>query len=338
VRVYLTGGSGLLGSHLAERLRERGDEVVCLLRADSDDRFLRRIGCTTLVGDVRAGAGSLEAGMRGVDAVVHTAALVYAGLPWPRLRAVNVEGTRHVLDAATSAGVQRLVHVSSVAVYGGASGPVDESTPTDTPIAAGNLYARSKRAAEAEARAVAARSDADLTVVRPAALYGERDRMLAPRLARLLAWPVVPLLGDGGNTVAVVYAGNAADAVVRILTGPGNGVYDVGMDHPLTQRGLVEGMARALGRRPRLLQVPGLLVRSGARLGAALGLTVPGAGDLTMERVARLSLGDNPFGSARMRGMLGWSAPFTHEEGLARTAAWLAEDETSGRGPGRGKP
>src|SRR5690606_35256876 len=77
MRIYLTGGSGLLGSHLAQRLRERGDDVVCLQRAGSDARFLKRIGCRILEGDVRDGADLLRPGMKDVEAVVHAAALVY---------------------------------------------------------------------------------------------------------------------------------------------------------------------------------------------------------------------------------------------------------------------
>ena len=325
MKVYLTGGSGLLGSHVAERLRAVGEEVLCLQRAGSDTSFLEGVGCRIVRGDVRDGPRALAPGMAGVDVVVHGAGLVYVGGPWPKLRAVNVEGTTHLLAAAAEAGVGRAVHVSSVAVYGGHPGPVDEDTRTDTPIPPGDLYARSKREAEAAARAVERESGMGVTIVRPAALYGERDRLLAPRLARIVRWPVVPLLGEGGNTLPVVYAGNAADAVTCVVArGSGSALYNVGLDHPLTQRELVEGMARALGVRPRLVAVPASLVREGARLGRTLGLTVPGAGDLTLERVARLSLGDNPYRTERIRDELGWVPPFTHEEGLARTAAWLA--------------
>src|SRR5688572_9570284 len=103
MRVYLTGGSGLLGSHFAERLRARGDEVLCLQRKGSDTHFLESRGCVLVEGDIREGADSLRAGMVGCDVVVHAAALVYVGYPWPRLRAVNVEGTQQVVKAAAAA-------------------------------------------------------------------------------------------------------------------------------------------------------------------------------------------------------------------------------------------
>lgn len=335
MRVYLTGGSGLLGSHLAECLRERGDEVVCLQRAGSDTRFLKRIGCRVLEGDVRDGADLLRPGMKGAEAVVHAAALVYVGGPWPRLRAVNVDGTQHVLRAAAQAEVPHVVHVSSVAVYGRKGDQaVGEHASLDTPLDPTELYARSKRESETTARTHAGIVGGPrLTIVRPAALYGERDRLLTPRLARLVRLPVLPLLGSGQNAVPIVYAGNAAHALGLILDAARGAagssaapspvrVYNIGMDHRLTQRALLEGMARGLGRTPRFVHVPVRLVREGARLGEAIGLNIPGVGDLTLERLAHLSLGENPYTTDRLRHELGWTPPFTHEEGLARTANW----------------
>ena len=326
--VHLTGGTGLLGSHVAERLREAGHEVVALHREGSDVRHLRALGCRLVEGDVREGSATLAGAMAGARVVIHAAAQVYGGGPWPRVRAVNVEGTAHVVRAAGAAGASHVIHLSSVAVYGGQRGPVDETSPTDRPLPPSALYARSKREAEAAARQAAGEEGLRLTILRPSALYGERDRLLAPRLARLVEWPVVPLLGDGTATLPVAYAGNVADAVLLSMERPPEGseprVYDVALDHPLTQVELLEGMARALHRRrPRFLRVPAALVRSAARLGETLDLTVPGVGDLGLDRVARLALEDNPFRSRRIRRELGWTPVFTHEEGLRRTARWL---------------
>jgi nucleoside-diphosphate-sugar epimerase len=72
--------------------------------------------------------------------------------------------------------------------------------------------------------------------------------------------------------------------------------------------------------------LPGRLVRAGARWGDRLGLTVPGAGDLSLTRLANLALGDNPYVSARLRTELGWAPSVPHEEGLARAARWLGEE------------
>jgi nucleoside-diphosphate-sugar epimerase len=326
MRVFLTGGTGLVGSHVAERLRLRGDEVVALAREDSDTRFLEQIGCLLARGDVRDTPEDLARAIEGADAVVHTAALVYARESWPRVRAVNVEGTAHVLEAAARAGVRNATHVSSVAVYGPVRPPIDEDTPTDAPLAATDLYARSKREAEAAARREAEEGGIRLTILRPSAVYGERDRLFAPRVARLVRMPVVPVIGSGDNLLPVVYAGNVAAAVERCLDRPAQTrvrVFDLGLDHPITQRGLLEGMARALGLEARIVHVPAPVVRTVAELGERLGLSVPGAGDLSLSRFTRLTLENNPYPSRRIRRALEWHPPFGHDEGLTRTGAWL---------------
>ncbi len=326
MKVFLTGGSGLVGSHVAALLRARGDEVSALQRPGSDVAYLRSLGCRIVEGDVRECSKLLAPRMEGCDAVVHAAALIYAEMPWPRVRAVNVEGTGNVLRAARRAGVRRAVHVSSVAVYGNPPGPISEETPLDHPLGPADLYARSKREAEALAWELHEPGVFEVTVLRPPALYGERDRLFAPKLARMLRRPVVPLLGGGRNTVAVAYAGNVADAVVRALEGRGAGkAFNVTEDHPLTQRELLEGLARGLGLRPRFVTVPGGVVRFGAGVGDRLGIRIPGARDLSLGRVVRVALEDNPYPSERARRELGWDPPFEHAEALERTGAWLRE-------------
>lgn len=327
MRVFLTGGSGLLGSHVAERLREDGHEVVALQRASSDSAHLEGLGCTVVEGDVRDDAAVLAPLMAGCTHVVHSAALVYAGGTWPRVRAVNVDGARHVLEAAARAGMTHAVHCSSVAAYGSAEGPVDENTPLDAPIPAADLYARSKRESEHVARRVETSHGLPVTVLRPAAIYGEHDRLLSVRIAKVLAWPVAFLLGEGQNTLPTVYAGNVADAVVLALeAGRGGTTYDVGSDHPLTQRQLMEGMARGLGRSPTLVPLPAGLVRGGAEVLQRLGVSAPGAAHLPLARVVRLALADNPYGSARIRQELGWTPPWEHGPALERTGRWLREE------------
>ncbi|MCG6957104.1 MAG: NAD-dependent epimerase/dehydratase family protein [Gemmatimonadetes bacterium] len=326
MRVFLTGGSGLLGSHLAAHLRGYGHEVVALHRAESNTDFLAAVGCSLVQGDVTNAPTRLTAFMRGCTHVVHAAALVYKGGSWAEVRAVNVDGTRNVLEAAAEAGIRHAVHVSSVAVYGTVSTKTDETSPVDAPVAASNLYARSKREAERAARKVESERALPVTVLRPSGVYGERDRLLTARVARMVRLPVTPLLGHGRNTIAVVYAGNVAEAMRLALEAERGAVtYDVGFDHPLTQRMLLEGIARGMGRSPRLLAVPGSLVRAGADVLGALGVSAPGVDGLPLGRVARLAMGENPYPSRRIRRDLGWSPPHRHEEALVRTGRWLRE-------------
>src|SRR5690606_9031764 len=106
MRVFLTGGTGLVGSYVASRLREQGHEVVALVRRESDARLLEPSGAARVEGDVCGPVERLAAAMAGCDAVVHAAALVFTRGGSAAFGRVNVEGT------------ERVLHVSSIAVYG----------------------------------------------------------------------------------------------------------------------------------------------------------------------------------------------------------------------------
>lgn len=324
MRVFLTGGTGLLGSHLASWLIERDHEVVALHRQGAETDYLVAVGAELAQGDVCDPPESLAEAMAGCTHVVHGAALVYAEGSWSRVRAVNVDGTRNVLTAAADAGVGAAVHISSVAVYGTTAGEVDENTPIDTEVPHNDLYARSKREAEAVARSIEVDRGLPVTVLRPAAVYGERDRLMTPAIVDMLRAPLVALFGPGDNTLPVVYAGNVASAIgLAAEAGRGGETFDVGCDHPLTQRDLFTGFAAGLGRNPRFLPLPSGLVSGGARLLARLGVATPGAKHLPIERVARLALNDNPYPSRRIRRELGWDPPYHHSDALARAAQSL---------------
>jgi nucleoside-diphosphate-sugar epimerase len=105
----------------------------------------------------------------------------------------------------------------------------------------------------------------------------------------------------------------------------GQTTYDVGFDHPLTQRALLRGIARGMGRKPVLVPLPAALVRAGADVVGALGVSAPGAEHLPLGRVTRLAMADNPYRSRRIRDELGWDPPHRLEDALQRTGRWLRE-------------
>lgn len=324
MRIYITGATGLLGSHLAVRLRTAGHEVVALHRPNADTLLLEEHECELVEGDVRDEAEHLRLGMEGCTHVVHAAALVYADGTWPKVRGVNVDGTRNVLTAAAMMEVRHAVHVSSVAVYGTTHGPVDEELPLDSDLPPGDLYARSKREAEEVARGIEERRGLPVTIVRPSAVYGERDRLMVPAVADIVRLPLVPVFGPGSNTLPVVYAGNVAEALELVLAAErGRETFDIGLDHPLTQRALMEYLAKGLGRRARLFSIPAGFVRGVVGALVRLGLDTPGAKHLPLDRVARLALGENPYLSARIRRELGWNPSHDHEAALVRSGQWF---------------
>ena len=324
MKIFITGGTGLLGSHVAHRLRQDGHAVVALHRPGSDTTFLRDLGCELAEGDLGDTPDGHARRLDGCDALFHAAAHIYGGSSMASVGAVNVDGTLGLLQGANVAGVARVVHVSSVSVYGDPPAPITEDTPLDAPLRRVDYYGKTKRDGEAAARRFGSDHDLPVTVLRPPAIYGERDRLFVPKLVAILRQPVAFLLGSGNTRLAAVYAGNVADAVVRALQGRGEGgVFNVTEDVLTTQRTLYEGLAREMGWSPHFLSIPAGMARLGARVGDTLGIPIPGAKDLSLTRSVRLATEDNPYPSTRAREVLGWDPPFSLQEAVARTAAWL---------------
>jgi len=325
-----------VGSHVAEWLRDRGFAVRALHRPSSNTRYLRELGCELVEGEVGAESGPRGSGadevalaclVDGCDALVHSAAVLYSALSWNEVRRRNVEGSATVFRAAAAVGIRRAVHLSTVAVYGAVSGPVDECARFESSLGPREFYARSKREAEGAVAGAIEGSGMAVTLLRPSAVYGERDRLFTPKVLALLRRPIHPMPGGGRTSLPLIYAGNLAEAIGCALqrgAPPGVRAYNVADDHPVTQRALWAAMAGALGVPFRPLTLPGPIVLGAAGLAEILGVRVPGAGELSLRRVARLALRPNPYRSERIREELGWVPTVTLEEAIRRTAGWFA--------------
>jgi nucleoside-diphosphate-sugar epimerase len=322
--VLVTGGSGLVGSHVIEALCSRGESVRALTRPASRAR-VEGLGAEAVTGDVTDPAAWRTAA-RGVRAIVHTAALVQRRATWEQYVTVNVGATRLAADAARAAGA-RLVHLSSVAVYGGAGAyrlereRRTEDFPFQT-IAEHDFYARTKRMAEEVVRDAAV----DAAALRPNVIYGERDRLFTPRVIRAVRWGLVPQVGPGTNHLSCVYAANVAAAAVAALDAPlaGFRAYNVTSDAPpaLTQRQFFAAFAEALDAPVRAIPIP-------------LGLARFVMGLWTSRRLARAAVafiaGENPYVDDRARAELGWRPAFPALAAVHRTARWFVENEKPGR-------
>src|SRR6188472_780152 len=120
MKAFVTGGTGFIGGRLIRKLRERGDDVVALVRSPEKANALRELGCELVEGDL-SDDDAIRQGVQGCDAVFHVAAVYKVGIPKSEheaMREANVHGTERVLDAAVDAGVKRIVYVSTVGVFG----------------------------------------------------------------------------------------------------------------------------------------------------------------------------------------------------------------------------
>jgi nucleoside-diphosphate-sugar epimerase len=216
MKVLLTGANGFVGSHILDTLHARGIATAVLLRAGSDRRFLAAHLAHL---DVRTGSigdpPSLDAAMRDATHVIHCAGCTKA-LHVSEFYDVNQAGTRNIVDAVNrrQGGIQRLVHISSLA----AGGPALRDRPAregDAPNPVSE-YGRSKLAGEQEVRG-ACRPDA--VILRPPAVYGPRDTAFLP-LFKAVRGHVLPLVGGGRMALSVVFVKDLAEAAATCLVHP----------------------------------------------------------------------------------------------------------------------
>ena len=265
---------------------------------------------------------------RGCDLIIHAAALVTSPETWQRYHDVNVEGTRRAVHAAADSG-SRLIHISSIAVYGrrpDESDPVEEDSPFG-PIEPRDYYARSKREAETVLWEESARLGVSSVALRPCVIYGERERLFMLRMLRALRWGVAPVVGDGENTLAMVYVGNVVDAIEcgaarRSITG----AFNITNDGGFTQRALYGIIGETTGRRLRTISVAlPVAVTAGTLWQLSHRIVRPGrytgVGSSSGHFLAR----DNPFSSERARRLMGWEPRSDPREALRRTVRWFLE-------------
>ena len=331
MRALVTGATGLLGSHIAERLRADGWAVRALVRDPAAAGAIgAELGLELRRGDV-LDADAFAAAARDCDVVFHAAAAITPRGGWEAFRATNVDGTRAAVRAAAAAGA-RLLQVSSVAVYGAegryerGAGGTDEDAPL-APLPDDEWYARSKRESEEVALVAHRRGEVWATAIRPDVIYGRRDRQFVPRVGRVARRGVVPLPGGGRATFAVVHAANVADAAVLAAThdAAGGRAYNVANDVDVTVADFFRLAGEGLGRRVRVIPIPLPLAHLGVAV-AQVALRAVGARGLAQMAGSsvRFTTEDNPFNSDRAKRELGWSPRVHPRDGVPDAFRWWA--------------
>lgn len=324
MKVLVTGGSGFLGSHIAEQLSTSGHDVVALVRKSSNRKFLSTLKNVELVEGSIEDRVSIDRVMKNVDAVVHSAGLVKARAE-AEFFDCNTQGTVNMLEAAIAhaPNLRRFVHVSSLEACGpsldGQPVPADQERPV-------TAYGRSKLAAEKEV--LQRRDKLPVVIIRPAGIYGPRDVefLEAFRAARRRQWPVI---GDGTMLGCYTYGPDCARACLKAIDADveSGSTYFVDDGQPLPMgRAMGDLLHEALGTAPLLrFGVPFPVLRVASLGVEAYGKVRGKAVMLTREKVTMLSH-HWVCESTKTREDLEWAPEVTLTEGLRRTAKWYQDN------------
>jgi dihydroflavonol-4-reductase len=321
MRALVTGATGFVGAAVARALVSAGWQVRVLVRDGSDRTNLQHLPLQIAVGDLTV-ADSLERALADCGALFHVAADYRLGAPDPeRLYRTNVEGTRNLLKAARSAGVEKIVYTSSVATMGipADGSPGDENTPVGFSDMIGH-YKRSKFLAEQLVRE-AAQSGTPAVIVNPSTPVGPGDVKPTPtgQLVLDAAAGRMPAYVDTGlNIVHVDDA--AAGHLLAFHRGQVGERYILGGDD-MTLRQILGQIAQLVGRKPPRLRLPYAAVLPIAYLAEAYAKVSGHAGRVTLEGV-RMSRKRMYFSSAKAARELGyqWRPP---TEAFADAVQWF---------------
>jgi nucleoside-diphosphate-sugar epimerase len=317
-RVVVTGSAGMLGGHLARRLVLDGHDVLGVDRRPQTDPLL---AAGHRIGDVRD-LELLTEVLTGADAVVHCAGAL-PSYPAEQIHDLIVGGTRTVLEAGRRAGVERLVHISSTAVYGL---PTLVPTPEDHPRAPVDPYTRAKTAAEELAEKFRA-DGMCVPILRPKTFLGPGRMGL---FAMLFEWAEegrnFPVLGSGNKRIQMFAIEDLVDAVTIVLDAPADvadDTYNLAAAEFGTLRENFQAVLDAAGHGKRVVSLPAGPAVAGLRLLERTRLS-PVYGRLALKLLA-----DSYVSIDKARERLGFRPRLSNKDAILRTYAWWRDNRAA---------
>jgi dihydroflavonol-4-reductase len=272
MKVFVTGGTGFIGGHVVRRLRDRGDEVVALVRSPEKAADLRELGCEMVAGDL-GDADAIARGMDGCDAVIHGAAVYKVGIPAGErepMQAANVGGTERVLRTALEKGIGRVVYVSTAAVFGNTDGRVVDESYEHPGTGYTSFYERTKVEAHQVARRLIAEG-LPCVIVQPTAVYGPNDHSSVGQQVNQFLAGRMPLIAFPDLGLNIVHVDDVAQGVILALDrGEAGESYILG-GQITTMRELIETVAKVTGKRAPKRTLPTGLMKAMTPIGPVVG-------------------------------------------------------------------
>ena len=273
MRVFLTGGTGFIGGHVASQLRERGDDVRALVRSPEKGAALTELGCELVPGTL-SDKDAIRAGMDGCDAAIHGAAVYEVGIPESEHRAMyeaNVIGTENVLRAVLEAKLDRVVYISTVGAFGNTKGQIVDESYQHPGTGYTSYYEETKVEAHRLAKRLIAEEGLPGVIVQPGGVYGPDDHSALGRQMNQFLAGRMPLIAFPELGFNMVHVDDVAAGVLLALdSGKVGEAYVLG-GQITTMRELIQTLARVSGKKPPKRALPTGLMKAMTPLGPVVG-------------------------------------------------------------------
>jgi nucleoside-diphosphate-sugar epimerase len=273
VRVFVTGGTGFIGGHVVRKLRGRGDDVVCLVRSPEKAEELASLGCELIEGDL-GDTAAIGRGLAGCDAAIHGAAIYEVGIPKSRrgdMYDANVLGTERVLRAALEAKTSKVVYISTIGAFGNTNGQVVDESYEHPGQSFTSYYEETKYRAHQVAKRLIAEEGLPCVIVQPGGVYGPEDHSELGNIMNQFLARRLPLLAFPDLGMNMVHVDDVADGVLLALDrGKVGESYALGGEIT-TLRGLIEALARVVGRKAPKRSMPSAIIKASAPFGPVIG-------------------------------------------------------------------
>jgi nucleoside-diphosphate-sugar epimerase len=273
VKVFLTGGTGFIGGEVARQLRQRGDQVACLVRSPEKGAKLRELGCDLVSGDL-SDAGVLRDGISGSDAVIHAAAMYEVGIPAkqrPVMWDANVAGTERVMEAALEAKVPRILYVSTVGIFGNTHQKVVDESYENPETGFTSYYEETKLEAHKVVERMIADRGLPAVIVQPGGVYGPGDTSQVADLLEQFFAGKLPLMPFPELGICMTHVEDIAGGILLGLDKGKLGETYVISGPATTMREAIEMVAQASGRKAPKRNLPTGLMKMMIPFGPVVG-------------------------------------------------------------------
>jgi len=266
MKIFITGATGFIGTHLIRRLAQTDHEMLCLVRETSNVQELEKLGVTMVRGDVN-NKDSLLAGMKGCDWVIHLANVYSFWEPDKKVFAeVNIKGHRKVMESALETGVSKVVHVSTIGIYGK---PEESPFTEETPVGPVRFceYFQTKYEGDLISWELFENKGLPLVVVYPAAVMGPGDPKFTGQFIKRLIRREAPARAFEDSVFTFVHVRDVVEVIVRAADKENNiGEKYIAGKYQISTREMYELVSEISGVPAPKLRLPDSVVLLNARV------------------------------------------------------------------------